>query len=288
MTGSTILDRCTVFFTQKRLEEKGSSVFVKGLVLFALLKTFTIWSVAETLLAGGAPRISGLSLSRMVFFPSEMVYDHPDLVFGGLCLALFGILFFRPVYLSNIVLFWIALNLFRIKFPVTNGSDYVVLVMSAYAIPLSRERFVNPLSEAIAISAHNLFKVLAGIQICLIYFISAWDKLLSTVWRSGDAFLYISKMETTFNPMFTPLINNAIAAMVLSWITIAFEFLFGIMVWRERFRLITLCIGVIFHFIIWMMLSLPDFALIMIISYLVFLKDKDIDNLLGRIKLLPR
>jgi hypothetical protein len=36
-----------------------------------------------------------------------------------------------------------------------------------------------------------------------------------------------------------------------------------------------LAAGVFFHLFIWVVMSLPDFAGIMIISYIIFLKDSD-------------
>jgi len=41
---------------------------------------------------------------------------------------------------------------------------------------------------------------------------------------------------------------------------------------------------VLFNLFIWIVLSIPDFALLMIISFLIFLKDEDYDKLKKRIR----
>jgi hypothetical protein len=62
---------------------------------------------------------------------------------------------------------------------------------------------------------------------------------------------------------------------ILAWATILFELLFAVLVWFKRTRLLILITGILFHFIIAIMLNLTDFSMVMSIAYLVFLKDTD-------------
>ena len=70
----------------------------------------------------------------------------------------------------------------------------------------------------------------------------------------------------------------------MSWMTIVFELIFIPLVFIERTRLPILFVGVLFHIIIWLMLGLPGFGWIMIVSYAIFLKDRDFDRLPKRLR----
>jgi hypothetical protein len=62
-----------------------------------------------------------------------------------------------------------------------------------------------------------------------------------------------------------------------------FELLF-VLVWFRPLRVPILITGVLFHLGIWIVMSLPDFALVMMVSYLVFLTDKDYTFLKMKVK----
>lgn len=126
----------------------------------------------------------------------------------------------------------------------------------------------------------NVAVFLCQLQIVFIYLISGWDKLRSDIWRSGDAMSYITHLDFFYNQQFGVLENHFVN-LALSWITIVFELAFVVLIWFNRTRLMVLGIGVVFHLFIWFMLSLPDFALIMMISYLIFLRDGDYKSVPG-------
>jgi hypothetical protein len=277
----------TNYFTRARREEGSIIFFIKSLIVVCILKVLILWSVSSTLFAFYKPATPPSILTRILFFPSLVAQQHVEWLLIALIVFLIALLFLRPSYSTNLLFFWIVLNVFKIKHPVTNGSDYVLLVMPLYVIPMSLGNFKNPYFEVLNISVFNLFRLLAQIQIALIYLISAWDKLLSDVWRSGQAFSYIGHLETIINPVFSGVVNNKSVAFFLSWATIIFELAFVILIWQKRTRVFILCIGVVFHLIIWPMLSLPDFALTMIATYILFLKESDYE-IIGRLKLRPR
>ena len=133
----------------------------------------------------------------------------------------------------------------------------------------------------------NLGLVLCQLQIVNVYLVSGLDKLLSETWRSGDSFAYISHLDFYYNPLLPKMFENNPMNVILSWCTILFELLFVALVWTKRARLPILAIGVLFNLFIWIVLSIPDFALLMIISFLIFLKDEDYQQLKNRVRPLP-
>jgi hypothetical protein len=287
ITGNIFIDRCARFFTLERNEARSTLFFLRALQAFALMKCLTLWSVADVIMTGQGTFPASVP-GRFIFLPSLLVESHHHTGLALICIVLFGLFFVKPNYVTNFILFWIALNLYKLKYPVTNGSDYLLITLSIYSIPLSFYRLRNTNAETISISIFNLFRLLAAIQVAIVYLISAWDKIGSPIWRSGEAFRCISNIDTTFNPVVLPLFNSPAIALILSWITIIFEMLFVVLIWQKRTRLFILCVGVVFHLVIWFMLSLPDFALLMIISYLIVVRDEDLDNLRATLRLQPR
>jgi hypothetical protein len=126
--------------------------------------------------------------------------------------------------------------------------------------------------------------MLCKLQIVFIYLVSGWDKLTSETWRSGEAFDYIIHLNTLYNPAFTGLFEGSVVHSILSWATILFELLFVVLVWIEKTRLPVLLTGIFFHLFIWVVMTLPDFAAIMILSYIIFLNDSDYTRVRSWIK----
>lgn len=250
--------------------------YVKGIQLFAVFKIIMTWPVATITYAQHTKVVPQSWVGKMLLLPSQL----PALSIHVFYLAVLVFLVFsisrKPTYITNLLFFWIALNLFYVQLLVSSGSDYVLLVLSFIAIPLAREpRFQNQYAVALQIVLFNLAVVVSQWQVALIYLISGWDKLSSEVWRSGDAFGYISHFDTMFNPLWNNFFMSSTANSIFSWATISFELAFAVLVWFRRTRLLILCAGIIFHVVIWSMLRLHDFALIMILSYIIFLKDSD-------------
>jgi hypothetical protein len=269
------------YFTSGKRQPLVITFFVKALIVFAMFKTITLWSVADIFLQH--KQLNFLSLiAKLVFLPSMIALEHTHWFFAIVLLILGALLFLRPNYFTNGILFWIVFNLFRLRFPVTNGSDYVLLVLSAYTIPLSFLGFQHQTLRLIDTTLFNLFVWLIKLQVVFIYFISGWDKLLSPVWTSGEAFLYIPQIVNVYNPIIEATDVGGTSALLMSWTTIIFELAFVVLIWQKRTRPWILCVGVIFHLIIWIMLSLPDFALIMMISYIPFIERNDLSFLRER------
>lgn len=265
----------TNYLFQKRRQERSVAVFSKVLILFTLAKLLSLWSVASVVLPFTRPSHITSFIPSVLFFPSVYTAENSTVFFLTASIALVLCVFIRPNYLTNLLIFWIALNLFRIRYPMTNGSDYLLFVLSAYAVPLSLMNFSNTVIQMINVALYNFILLLVKIQIVLVYLVSGWDKLLSEVWRNGKAMQYVPHLTSISNSMIMPKTIETPLALALCWITIFFELAFVFLVWKKRTRLGILCVGVTFHLVIGIFLSLPDFATIMIASYLFFIEDED-------------
>jgi hypothetical protein len=272
-------------FFEKFLDQKQNvfavSVFCKALVVFVIVKIGMIWTVSSSIVALHKFIPSSLFVVRILFSPAQWASEHLTLFYSFSLVFLVVILFIRWNYINGLVFFLLVINLYRINLPITNGSDYVLFMLAFWAMLMSRWPILkNENGNAPLILLFNISVVLCQLQIVFIYLISGWDKVTSRIWRSGDAIDYITHLDFFFSqPFGFP--NNHFINLSLSWITIAFELAFVSLVWFNRTRKVVLVLGVLFHLIIWFMLSLPDFALIMIISYLIFLKDEDYKSVQG-------
>lgn len=177
-------------------------------------------------------------------------------------------------YISAILIFWLSASLSRFMFPILNGSDLVLnlFLLIAIALPARpRVRLQGVLTQEIISSVALLF---ARITLSLIYFLSGYDKLLSSAWRSGAAIHSIINLDYFYNPTFIFSASNTLF-MLMGWSVIIFEISFSLLIWFKKLRVLFLLTGILFHLGIIVLLGLPDFGLVMIICYTVFLPIKD-------------
>ncbi len=262
-------------FLDARQNTFAVKLFCKILVLYVILKIILIWKVSRSIVSLQEFVPSPSFVIRTLFFPAQWGTQH-ILIFYGVCLIVLAIiLFVRWNYLSGSIFFLLTLNLFRINVPIANGSDYVLIMLSFWSIGMASWPVLkNEKWNTTLILIFNVAVFCCQLQIVFIYFVSGYDKLTSEVWRSGNAIQYITHLDFFYNQRLA-LPNIHFLNFTLSWIVILFELCFAVLIWTKRKRLILLAVGVIFHLVIWFALSIPDFGLIMIISYLIFLRDSD-------------
>lgn len=261
--------------------------FIRSLVVFTLLKLMLYASLVPDVLSGAGFSIPGNPLAWLLFLPLRLAAIHVWVFLGVMACVLISLLWLTPRYATGVVLFVIALNLFRFAMPVVNGSDMVLLIFCVWAIVLpvagKGER-----TKIVQHAASNVAVILIQIQVVLIYWVSGIDKLMSSLWRSGDAFVYVRHLEFMFNPGLISFADGPGMNIFLSWSTIVFELAFGILVWFRQTRLVMLALGVLFHLGIGFMLNLSDFMMIMMLSYLCFLQDSDLASIRKVFKRSPR
>ena len=260
-------------------------VFFKGLILLTLLKIVMLWPFSHTVMTYHSITLPRSWIGKILLAPSFLANYNVD-VFYALAIAFLVIAFLvRPHYITTVVFFWLTFNLYVIYLPFANGADFVLFMLALWCIPQATyPALKSETGKIIQIACYNTGVLFCQLQIVFIYLISGWDKLISKTWQSGEAFDYVTHLNTMFNPMFTGVFDNPGMQLLLSWITILFELAFVILVWFEKTRLPILAAGILFHLFIWIVMSLPDFASVMIISYIRFLKDTDYDLLRGMIR----
>ncbi len=169
-----------------------------------------------------------------------------------------------------------------------NGGDrvlrlwtlYLLTVPSGAAVSVDawiRQRRGKPAVTEVSGVAHRLVQL----QLCWMYFLTGYDKLLqSDQWRVGDA-IYYSMNEGTFSRapwLYDPIVQSDVGVAVLmglTWLTLGWELAFPVLVAFRRTRLpLGLLPGVALHLGIFATMSVGMFGPASIWGYQAFLSDR--------------
>ncbi len=253
-------------------------LFIRAVYIYFVIKIILDWKAS--LLIGKVivfePIIS--PIIHLFFLPGEIFISNP-ILFLLIGIFLLAINFPRPNYFISALLFWYSVNYFRVHYAIINGSDIVLVTLIFLAIGLSIypvwKRWVG--FQRLVFNGASL---VIKIQIAIIYFLSGVDKIYSPAWRDGDAIHYMLSIDYLMNPHLAGIFPDvAWLNFSIAWCVISFEILFPFLIWYKRTRLWMLAIGTLFHMGISILLSLVDFGMIMIISYIIFLWDDDLDRM---------
>lgn len=275
-----MLSKLSNRLTEERSNSRSVGIFCKAITLFTFIKMILCWSISSLIMPYQPHEVLNTWLLKIVFSPTIFATHHVH-VFYSVSLVFLAVTFFvRWTYFTSIPFFWFCLNFWRISAPMGNGSDLVLMVLSFWMIMLTPSQIEKDSNDKIGSHLFfNLIVLMCQLQVVIIYFVSGWDKLMNEIWRSGDALIYISRIDFVIHPALYGMPDSVMLRMILAWMAIAFELSFVVLVWFSRTRLIVLAAGIIFHLVIWIALSLPDFSLLMIVSYLIFMKDADYTRL---------
>ena len=273
------------YLVQDFQEPATARLFFRALVLLSFVKILMLWSFSHSVMNHHNITLPRSWVGKIVLAPSFLANDNVDILFA-MSLAFLAVAFFlRPNYFTTILFFWLTFNLYIVYLPFANGADLVLFMLAFWCIPIAmKPAFKSDTGKIVQKTCYNAGIIFCQLQVIFIYLVSGWDKLSSEVWRSGEAIDYIIHLPNLFNPFFAGIFVNPLLQIVLSWTTIVFELAFAVFVWFDKTRIPILIIGVLFHLFIWVVMSLPDFAITMIISYILFLKDTDYHRMPARVK----
>lgn len=255
-----------------------TAVFYKSLVFYFFLKLLlsrTVIIDIATYHTYSSPRGGIMAL---LYSPVNWAVDNISVFLRLSLVFLAWVMVVRLNYLMSVMVAAIALCSYLISFPIASGADQVLLSLFLFAVPMCAAPEIK-YHEKLQVAQSGLYhfsRLFCMIYICSIYFISGLDKILSESWRSGDAITAVGRLHYMVAPAFRDAFPEGMGVkMFLSWLVIVFELLFPLFVWFRKTRVWLLSIGVIFHLVIFFVLSLPDFGLMMILTYLVFFRDED-------------
>ena len=243
-------------------------LFTTGLYVFLFLKILFLFPVASNIVAYHRYHPASL-VKKVLVAPATIFIEYPIFFLVTSATIVIGLIFIKRTYFSNTLGFLVALSVIQASEPVTNGSDYVLELMLMLSIPLSSKPLVKSWA-ALQPSINGVAVFLIQVHIALIYLLSGFDKLLTESWRNGEVMNYIVELDYFVHPTVQSF-HSPTGNLIISWFTILFELAFPFLIWFNFFRIPLLLIGIIFHLGIILFLNLPDFGVMMIICYAIFL-----------------
>lgn len=177
----------------------------------------------------------------------------------------FSILFGADV-IGNLFLFYLAFTRCQEKFTLKNI--------------LFRNRQINFNNTKWSDQMSTVFYRLLQFQLFTIYAYTGFEKLKGNSWWDGTALwtVLVNPQFTGFDLLF--LRNIPIFFAIGTFVTIVFEVYFPVMVAFKKTRTIWLSLGVLFHLMIGLLLGLMPFSLVMMGTYLLFIDERIIANMI--------
>ncbi len=242
--------------------------FRKAVYLLLLLKMISVWPELKTFyhhVADAQGTVIGFSFSKLIFLP---VFRSFLQLWWGLACLLVAIAMVIPAkrWLS-IFVFIISLNYLSLFYLATNSGDKL-LNFFVFSLIFVNE---NAVKQQLSWMLNNAAVLLAKINICAVYFLNGYGKILKNSWWDGSFMQQVWQLEYYTNLHLVPQwFSNPTVCLITSWLVIIFELGFPFLIWNSAFRKWLVPIGLIFHIFIAAFLSLPDFGLTMAAAYLLF------------------
>jgi predicted DCC family thiol-disulfide oxidoreductase YuxK len=124
--------------------------------------------------------------------------------------------------------------------------------------------------------AHNGAVIAVAAQICVVYGTAGFLKVQGSMWQDGSALGYVLRLDW-FQPwpgLSTWLVGQAAAAALVGYVTVLVQAGFPFIVFAPRLKYPALAVLVMMHLSIAVLLGLPFFSAIMLVSDAVFLPDR--------------
>ena len=181
---------------------------------------------------------------------------------------------YRP-FISGLVCWACAVSFWNINPWITNGGDQLRNSL-LFVLALSRSGAVWGV-QSVRRRGHEGAVVVPGwpvkvliVQLCCIYFFSGIHKLLYPQWRDGWVMYYVNHDLTwSLVPNLTSLLPVA-AHKLSTWLTLAWEIGFPVLIASRQTRNATLWLGVVFHVLTLITLEVGAFAIYSLVFYAVF------------------
>lgn len=239
--------------------------------LHSILWGHTAWQMPTVVDAG--------FVANMVFWLNY----HPEhgslvwwvyLVSVGLSLSgLFGVLPRVLVFVSGQLLLYSANYAFNSGFYLMQFFGFFLIAAS----PFSRHWF--------RISLTNIGFWACRIQFVLVYAEAAFYKWRGETWLNGSSMYYVAHLDHFVRkPVADFLLQQRWLLIAMTYLGLAYQTVFPLLIWFKKLRLPLLLAGVGFHGFIAIGMTLPEFGLAMIAGYTLFIKEETAMKIVKKLK----
>ena len=293
-----MIKRIPEIFTQPFPHWNKMYVFKKLLYGFLLINAFSLLPIAHELFANdGIVGAAGWNTKypwyaqgsraflNVLSHPLTATYPWVYLVFVyGQIIALIGNVLNWWPKLTSVLIYFFTVNLFLKGYLMFTGGEALVNILTFYLIFIQRSdkggRRSEPKFTFLQNLLNNTFYWVILIQVCVLYLFSTLYKLIDPVWVSGEALMYIARIDGfsggVMNALFA---DSPLVSVIFSYATLLKKGLFPILVWMKRIKVPFLMVGVLFHLGIAFGMGVFTFGIIMIITYCLFLEKTQIERI---------
>lgn len=238
-------------------------------------------------LASLIPRDMALTVFPDFYRPFVQWFFWPDNYVGAVHMVLIVLLFLATIGLTNRPLLFVTWilhqGILNRNYAILFGADVIgglflfYLCFTNCTEYLSVRNLVFKKIKKIADTdvtdflSSTFFRIIQ-VQLCAIYMYTGFEKLKGNTWWDGTA------LWTVFaNPQFSQydfkfLSHTPLFFAISTFLSIVFEVYFAPMMMNKTYRVYWLIAGVIFHISIGILLGLMAFSMVMISTYVLFLK----------------
>jgi len=250
---------------------RGMPWFVRGVYLWLAINALSLVPVydliwGEDCVFQRLGQLDGL-INNVVY---HLVYSkrYAFIVFHGhWVLALVSVFQFKWVSLARLAVWVTGLMLYFSATEVFNSGMMLMLVMSFYLIAY------NPGRNANWRWINTGVYLLCVAQVIIVYFVSAFFKLQGEQWLQGDILYFVVQTPHFVSASIrdSALISWNFALALLSYLALAYQLLFPLLVFWKRGAWIFISIGMLFHLSIAFFMHLYDFGFAMLVCYALFI-----------------
>lgn len=219
---------------------------------------------------------------------SSHTWVYQFFVYGQIVFLLLGLFRVFP-RIAAVAIYFFTVNLFHKGYLMFTGGEVLVNVLLFYMMFIQRSDPRSKNNEQVHFSPlqnviNNVFYWIVLIQVCVLYFFSTVYKLLDEHWVSGDALMYISRVDVFSGDSMRLLFSeNPMLSKTATYIALAYQGLFPLLVWFKRVKIPFLMLGVVLHLAIAFGMGIFTFGIIMIITYILFLDISQIEKVKNRL-----
>ena len=260
-------------------------------MLFIILNSFIVLLASSSILGPDAyfqsapPQMNGI-------VPLISFWNYPALLPYNWVFLILLMVFAAMVYLEKyerwmtllVFIFW--MNFLSRTTVINTGGEVLVGLFLFYLVFIGKSKSKDENVLLVQNALNNTFTYAIVIQFLSVYIISSWWKLLDEGWMGGFAFLHAINIDAySFFGLGDFLYEHLWIAQTLTYLSILYQISFPILVWNKRIKPYLLIAGVLFHLGIAILMGIFSFGLIMIISYSLFLDDKQVEKIGKKIRI---
>lgn len=173
-------------------------------------------------------------------------------------------------YVSRFIVWLLVINVSNYLYPTLTAGDNLLNQLLFFNIFFTTKKYQNVVLTDLSIALHNMALLAIKMQVCLLYLLAGLFKWQNADWLGGNAIGYIAQIPEYSNLFLQSLPLWLCVAM--TYATMSYQLMFPLLVFVKPLKKYVFLFGIIQHVVIGLAMGLFSFAMIMMMSYILFLK----------------